>query len=66
MSKAYEIVKIQKDAIQSKMSNLQAAGKKNRSKMDNIMINAMIENKDKVTIIPYFLLMQKNALTNYG
>ena len=39
VSKAYEIVnKIQNEAIQSNMSNMLTAGKKNRSTMDNIII----------------------------
>ena len=43
----YEIVKkIQNKAIQSNMSNMQTAGKKNRSTMDNIIIiNAIIEKQ---------------------
>ena len=47
VSKAYEIVKkIQNEAIQSNMSNMQTAGKKNRSTMDNIIIiNAIIEKQ---------------------
>ena len=47
MSKAYEIVnKIQNKAIQSNMSNMQTARKKNRSTMDNIIIiNAIIEKQ---------------------
>ena len=47
MSKAYEIVsKIQNEEIQSNMSNMQTAGKKNRSTMDNIIIiNAIIEKQ---------------------
>ena len=46
VSKAYEIVKkVQNEAIQSSMSNMQTAGKKNRSTMDNIIINAIIEKQ---------------------
>ena len=47
VSKAYEIVKkIQNEAIQSNMSNMQTAGKKNRSTIDNIIItNAIIEKQ---------------------
>ena len=47
VSKAYEIVKkVQNEAIQSNMSNMQTAGKKNRSTMDNIIIiNAIIEKQ---------------------
>ena len=53
VSKAYEIVKkIQNEAIQSNMSNMQTAGKKSRSTMDNIIrINATIEKQNKVTKI---------------
>ena len=45
MSKAYEIVKKnQNEVVQSNMSNMQTAGKKNRSTTDNIIvINAVIE-----------------------
>ena len=69
VSTAYEIVKkIQNEAIQSNMSNMQTAGKKNRSTMDNIIItNAIIEKQRQSHKNTYlFLLMQKNALTNYG
>ena len=47
VSKAYEIVKkIQSEAIQSNISNMQTAGKKNRSTMDSIIIiNAIIEKQ---------------------
>ena len=47
VSTAYEIVKkIQNKAIQSNMSNMQTAGKKNRSTIDNIIItNAIIEKQ---------------------
>ena len=47
VSTAYEIVKkIQNKAIQSNMSNMQTAGKKNRSTINNIIItNAIIEKK---------------------
>ena len=47
VSKAYEIVKkIQNKAIHNNMSNMQTAGKKNRSTMDNIIIiNAIIEKQ---------------------
>ena len=47
VSKAYEIVnKIQNKAIQSNMSNMRTARKKNRSTMDNILIiNAIIEKQ---------------------
>ena len=47
VSKAYEIVKkIQNEAMQSTISNMQTAGKKNRSTMDNIIIiNAIIEKQ---------------------
>ena len=49
MSKAYEIVKkIQNKTVQSNMSNMQTAGKKNRSTMDNIIIiNTIIEKQRK-------------------
>ena len=47
MPKAYEIVKkVQNEAIQSSMSNMQAAGKKNRSTMDNIIIINAIHYKN--------------------
>ena len=47
VTKAYEIVKkIQSKAIQSNMSKIQTAGKKNRSTMDNIIIiNAVTEKQ---------------------
>ena len=47
VTKAYEIVKkIQSKAIQSNMSKMQTAGKKNRSTMDNIIIiNAVTEKQ---------------------
>ena len=46
VSKAYEIVKkIQNEVIQSNMSNMQTVGKKSRSTMDNIVINAIIEKQ---------------------
>ena len=47
MFKAYEIVKkIQNKAVQSNMTNMQTAGKKNRSIMDNvIIINVIIEKQ---------------------
>ena len=47
MSKAYEIVnKIQNETIQTNMFNMQTAGKKNRSTVDNIIIiNAIIEKQ---------------------
>ena len=47
VSTAYEIVKkIQNEAIQSNMSNMQTAGKKNRSTMGNIIIiNAVTEKQ---------------------
>ena len=46
---------------------MQTAGKKNRSTMDNIItINAVIEKQRQIHKNKYlFLLMQKNALTNY-
>ena len=49
MSEAYEIVnKIQNMTLQSNMSNMQTAGKKNRSTMDNIIIiNTIIEKQRK-------------------
>ena len=49
VSKAYEIVKKnQNEVVQSNMSNMQTAGKKNRSTMDNIIIiNTIIEKQRK-------------------
>ena len=69
VSKAYEILKkTQNEAIQSNITNMQTAGKKNRSTMDNIIvIDAIIEKQNKVTKThTIFFLMQENALTNYG
>ena len=44
VSKAYEIVKkIQNKAVKNNMFNMQTAGKKNRSTMDKIIINAITE-----------------------
>ena len=49
VSEAYEIVnKIQNMTLQSNMSNMQTAGKKNRSTVDNIIIiNTIIEKQRK-------------------
>ena len=56
--------KIQNEAVQSNMSNMHIAGKKKRLKMDNIIVNAIIEKQRQSHKNTY--LMQKNALTNYG
>ena len=50
------------------MSNMQTEGKKNKSTMDNIIIINAIKEKQRQShkTHTYFLLMQKNALTNYG
>ena len=47
VSKAYEILKkIQNEAVQSNITNMQTAGKKNKSTMDNIIvIDAIIEKQ---------------------
>ena len=47
ISKVYELVKItQNDKNNSKMSEMQVAGRKERSAMDNlIIINTIIENQ---------------------
>ena len=68
--KAFEIVKkIQNKTVQRNMSNMQAAGKKNRSTMDGIIVIKETIEKQRQSHKKkhiYYLLMQKNTLTNYG
>ena len=69
VSKAHEIVnKTQNKAVQSNMSKMQTAGKKNRSTMDNIIIiNAIIEKQRQSYKNTYlFFADTKKCFDNYG
>ena len=67
VSKADEIIKkIQNEAMQSSMPNMQTAEMKNRSKMNKIIVINSIIEKQRQSHNNIYLLMQKNALTNHA
>ena len=67
VSKADEsIKKIQNEAMQSSMPNMQTAEMKNRSKMNKIIVINSIIEKQRQSHKNIYLLMQKNALTNHA
>ena len=67
VSKADEsIKKIQNEAMQSSMPNMQTAEMKNRSKMNKIIVINSIIEKQRQSHNNIYLLMQKNALTNHA
>ena len=67
VSKADEIIKkIQNEAMQSSMLNMQTAEMKNRSKMNKIIVINSIIEKQRQSHNNIYLLMQKNALTNHA